>query len=159
MFVCAWEMLMQTNLLEGKFKHMPACLPRALAIWSWISLDNYRMSQQFVLCVCFWQTSTTSFICNFCVMLEYSFNSQSNMGFNFFIFSIFQLIHWEQHIFEHCDSKPVYGIMALPKKIKTTLQYHPNIFVISPLLITFIIFFSFSCTFPLHSLFWDEINF
>lgn len=48
MFMRAWEMLMQTNLLEGKFKHMPACLHRALAIWGWISPDNYRMSQQFV---------------------------------------------------------------------------------------------------------------
>lgn len=115
MFTRAWETLMRTNLLEGKFKHMPACLHRALAIWSWISPDNYRMSQELV-----WATIASGkrqqFHSYAIVVSCWNIFLIVNLIWVliFFIFSIFQLINWEQHVFEYCDSKLVYGIKALP---------------------------------------------
>lgn len=82
------------------------------------------------------------------------------MGLNFLIFSIFQLINCEQYGFEHCDSKLVYGIRALPINWGdcSVSSKHPcDLFFLTYSF--YYLFFLFSLSFSLHPLFWDEIDF
>ena len=47
--------------------------------------------------------------------MEGSFSRQSNMGLNFWIFYVFQLINWDQYFLNlNTDSKPVYVIRPFP---------------------------------------------